>query len=236
MNQKDRSLFKTPFSARYWQLAAAELKDVRMLAIAAMLTALRIALKAISIPVGANLNITFGFLVNSVGSMIYGPVVAIIASAVSDTVGAILFPSGPYFFPFIFVEIAGGLIFALFYYRAKITSLRVILGRFAVSFICNIVMNPIILYYYYELILGKSYTMYTMPRIIKNLVLFPAESVVLVILFNAIIPVTNRFGLTYTGKTDLKLEKREIILLAVMTVIAVLSIVGWFIYKAKTAG
>ena len=30
-------------------------------------------------------------------------------------------PSGAYFFPFIFIEIAGSLIFALFLYRARVT-------------------------------------------------------------------------------------------------------------------
>ena len=165
--------------------------------------------------------------------MIYGPLVAIAASAVSDTLGAILFPQGAYFFPFIFVEIAGGLIFALFYYRAKMTAFRIILGRFAVTAVCNLILNPIIMYYYYELVLGKAYTLYTLPRVIKNLVLFPAESVVLVILFNALIPVTNHFKLTYTGKTKIQFTKRDIIILIIMTIVAALSIVGYLWYKKQ---
>ena len=205
-----------------------------MLVIAAMLTALRIALKSVEIPIGPSLNITFGFLVNSVGSMIYGPVVAIAASAVSDTLGAILFSKGTYFFPFIFVEIASGLIFALFYYRAKITTLRIILGRFAVVAVCNLLLNPIILYYYYELVLGKSYTLYTLPRIIKNLVLFPAESLVLVLLFNALLPATNRMGLTFTGKRDLKFTKRDIIIMIVLVLVSAAAIAGWLIYKSRS--
>ncbi len=234
MNERERTLFKHPFSKAYWALAAKEFTSVRMLTVAAMLTALRIALKAVQIPVAFNLNITFGFLVNSVGSMIYGPLVAIAASAVSDTVGAILFPSGPYFFPFIFVEIAGGLIFALVYYRAKMTAFRIILGRFLVTLICNLLMNPVILYYYYELVLGKSYTLFTLPRIVKNLVLFPAESVVLILWFNALLPVTNRLKLTFTGNTKIRAEKKDIIILIVMTVAAVLAVAGWIIYKSKS--
>ena len=63
--------------------------------------------------------------------MIFGPVVAIIAAAISDTLGCILFPTGVYFFPFIFTEIAGSLIFALFLYRAPLTNLRVTLSASA---------------------------------------------------------------------------------------------------------
>ena len=108
-------LFSTPFHRAYWKLAAREFTSLHVLILAAMMTALRIAIKSVRIPIGPDLNITFGFLFNAVGSMIYGPLVAIAASAVSDTVGAILFPSGAYFFPYIFSEIAGGLLFALFY-------------------------------------------------------------------------------------------------------------------------
>ncbi len=227
----DKRLFSSPFSREYWRLAAGELKSTRMLVLAAFLTALRIAVKSLQIPVGPNLNITFGFLINSVGSMIYGPVVALIASAVSDTVGALVFPTGVYFFPFIFEEMAGGLLFALFFYRAKITETRVLLGRFSVTLVCNLILNPILLYYYYLLILGKSYTLFSLPRIIKNLALFPLQSLVLIVLFNALLPVTNRMGLTYTGKTDLKIGKKEIILLIVLTVISAACVAGYYWYR-----
>ena len=233
MNDQGQMLFATPFSKRYWALAAKEFKSIRVLAIAAMLTALRIAIKAISIPLPfiPNMNITFGFLVNSVGSMIYGPLVAIAASAVSDTLGAVLFPQGGvYFFPFIFVEIAGGLIFALFYYRARMSALRIILGRFSVTAVCNFILNPVIMYYYYQLILGKAYTLYTVPRILKNLVLFPAESVVLVLWLSAILPATNHFKLTYTGKSKISFTTRDKIILIVTFGVSVFAIVGYLVY------
>ncbi|MCD8212271.1 MAG: folate family ECF transporter S component [Oscillospiraceae bacterium] len=201
------------------------MKSTRMLVLAAVITALRVGVKAFSIPIAANLSITFGFLFNSVGSMIYGPVMAILASAVSDTLGAIIFPSGTYFFPFIFVEIAGGLLFALFFYRAPITGLRVILARFSVTLVCNIILNPLIMIPYYTLYMGKAYNFLSLPRMIKNLALFPLEALILVVLFNAILPVTNRMGLTFTGNTKLKLNKKEIITLIVLTVVSALAIV-----------
>ena len=84
--QKNKQLFPTPFSGEYWRLSAAEFRNWKMLVLAAMLTAMRIAIKSLFIPVGPSLKITFGFLINAVGSMIYGPVVAIAASAISSTV------------------------------------------------------------------------------------------------------------------------------------------------------
>ncbi len=233
--QKDKRLFPTPFSGDYWRLAAAEFKNWKMLVLAAMLTAMRIAVKSLFIPVGPSLKITFGFLVNAVGSMIYGPVVAIAASAISDTLGAILFPSGTYFFPFIFEEIAGGVLFALFYYRAKLSTTRVMLGRLAVTVVCNLILNPILLMWYYAVIMGKSYAFMTWPRLAKNIALFPLQTVALVLLFNLLLPVTNRMGLTYTGSGKLEITKKNIITLIALTVISAAVVIAYYlwVYKPK---
>ncbi len=234
VSQSKQQLFSTPFSAAYWRLAAAELKSTRMLVLAAVLTALRIAIKSLSIPIGPSLNITFGFIINSVGSMIYGPVMAILTSAISDTLGAILFPSGPYFFPFIFEEIAGGLLFALFFYRTKISTMRVLLGRFSVTLVCNIILSPCLLYYYYLIYMGTSYNIFSLPRMIKNLALFPLQSLVMVLLFNAVLPLTNRMSLTYTGNVKLKFGKREVVTLVILTAVSALAIAGYYWYRGLT--
>lgn len=234
VSQSKQQLFSAPFSAAYWRLAAAELKSTRMLVLAAVLTALRIAIKSLSIPIGPSLNITFGFIINSVGSMIYGPVMAILTSAISDTLGAILFPSGPYFFPFIFEEIAGGLLFALFFYRTKISTMRVLLGRFSVTLVCNIILSPCLLYYYYLIYMGTSYNIFSLPRMIKNLALFPLQSLVMVLLFNAVLPLTNRMGLTYTGNVKLKFGKQEVVTLVILTAVSALAIAGYYWYRGLT--
>lgn len=41
---------------------------------------------------------------------------------------------------------------------------------------------------YYKLLLGKSYAIFHLPRIIKNLVLFPLESVLLILFLAAVMP------------------------------------------------
>ena len=231
MSNTNRKLFTTPFSAEYWRLSAFELKSTKMLAIAALLTALRIAIKSMKIPVGPDLTITFGFVVNALGSAIYGPVMAILTSTISDLVGAILFPSGTFFLPFTFVEIAGGVLFALFFYRARITTMRVVLARFSVTAICNLVLNSICMYYYYLFYMGKTYTLFTLPRTVKNLALFPLQSLILVLYFNALLPITNRLELTYTSNGKLEIQKQEIIAIIVLTIAAALAVAGFYWYK-----
>jgi len=231
MSENNRKLFTTPFSAEYWSLSLKEMKSVKVLVIAALLTALRIAIKSAKIPIGPDLTVTFGFVVNALGSMIYGPVMAAVTSAVSDILGAVIFPSGAFFFPFTLVEVMGGVLFALFYYRTKITTVRVVWGRLAVTAICNLLLNPIALYYYYTFLMGKSYAIFSLPRIIKNLALFPVQSLILVLFFNAMLPITNRMKLTHTGDIKLRIEKREIIMIVLLTLVSALAVAGYYLYN-----
>ena len=193
---KSTTLYKTPFSASYWRDAAAEMKDTRMLVFAALMIALRVALKLVAIPLAPNLKINTAFLANAMGAMVFGPVMAIAAAFVSDFLGVMI--SGDlYFPPFCLTEIAGSLIFALFLYRAKVTPTRVTLSRFCICLFVNILLQtPLKMLYYQVMAGGKSYVL-TVPHILKNLFMFPIESVVLTLFLSFIQPFTYRAGLTY---------------------------------------
>ena len=93
---KTRSLatYPHPFSKAYWRDAVNELKSTKMLVIIAMMTALRIALKPLAIPLGPQLNIQTAMLATALGAMLYGPVAAIPAAIISDTIGFMIFPTG----------------------------------------------------------------------------------------------------------------------------------------------
>ena len=85
------SLFNTPFSRRYWRLAADEFKDIRMILIAALVVAVRVALRPYSnsLQIAPSLTINLSFWINAAGSMIYGPLVGLLSGAVSDTISAL---------------------------------------------------------------------------------------------------------------------------------------------------
>ena len=214
-----KTLYKTPFSKAYWKQAASEFKDLRVLLFAALMIALRVALKSVSIPIAANLRINVAFFINAFGAMVFGPVVAVAAAAVSDTLGCLLFPTGAYFFPFIFIEIAGSLIFALFFYRTEVTALRVTLSRFCIDFFVNIVLNTPVMWLYYQMVMGKNYRLFDALRIVKNLVMFPIESVLLVLFFRVVIPPAQKLGYIPGGADKLTFTKKNILFLAVMAAV-----------------
>lgn len=230
---KDKTLYASPFCAGFWKSAAAEIKSTRTLAFAALFVALRIAVKSLSVPISEGLYISVDFFVNSVGSMVYGPLMGLIVGAVSDTVGAVLFPKGAYFFPFIAVEMLSSFIFGLFLYRSKLGEVRVALSRVAVSLICNILVNPVIMKWYYAVVLGKDYAVFRAARVVKSLVLLPAEMILLVLWVGAASAITERFGLTYSHGEKPKITAKSIIIAVLATAVAVLCIVYYLAVYLK---
>lgn len=231
--QKSTTLYKTPLSAAYWRDAAAELKDTKMLVFAALMIALRVALKLISIPIAPNLDINTAFLANALGAMVYGPVVASLSAIISDVLGVML-QGDPYFPPFVLTEIAGSLIFALFLYRTKVTPTRVILSRFCICLFVNILLQTPIMMLYYQVVLGGQSYVLTIPRILKNLFMFPIESVVLTIFLAFMQPITYRMKLTYNAEKSLQFQKKQVALLTALFIFGSGCVVGYLSYHYQT--
>ena len=153
MSNKQRStaLYSHPFCKAYWRDAAAELKDTHMLVFAALMIALRLVMKQISIPITPVLRINVAYFVNALGAMVYGPVVAAICAVITDVLGFIIRPDGVYFIPFVLTEVGGSVFFALFLYRARVTTPRVMLSRFSINLLINVVLQTPIMMWYYAL-------------------------------------------------------------------------------------
>ena len=239
--QKSTEIFPNPFSTAYWRTAASELKDTKMLVVTALMIALRIVLKPFAIPLGPQLSIQTAMLATSLGAMIYGPVIAIPAAIVSDTIGFMIYPTGEYFLPFVLTEIASTMFYALFLYRAKVTPTRVMLSRFCICFFVNVVLQQFIYAWWYvyignpeeakESIMGIM----TLSRILKNLAMFPVESVVLTIFLKFLMPVTRRAKLTYGGDADMRFTKKQIVTLVCLTLIGLVSATGYLAYRYETS-
>jgi ECF transporter S component (folate family) len=175
-------------------------------------------------------------LATALGAMIFGPVVAIPAAIVSDTIGFVLFPSGDYFLPFMLTEIAGTMFYALCLYRAKPSATRVIIARFLICFVVNVVLQQFIFAWQYtymgnpEKARDSIMGIMTTARIFKNLFFFPIESVVITLFLKALIPVTTRARLTFTDNSGMGFTKKQIAALVLVVVIGLGSTVGYLSY------
>ncbi len=192
-NSNPSTLYKTPFSAAYWKQAIADSKSTRMLTVAALLIALRLILKNFYIPISESHNIYFGYLFNAMGAMIYGPVMGILTGFVADILGFILFPS-PYgfFFGYTITAMAGSFIYALFFYRCKMSVLRIALAKLSVNVLVNVGLGAV----WSSMLYGKGYFYYLAKSILKNVVMLPVEIILMYFFLQLMIPVLNRMQLT----------------------------------------
>ena len=223
--QKSTAIYKTPFSKAYWRDAASELKDTKMLVVTALMIAIRIALKPLAIPLGPQLSIQTAMLATALGAMI------------SDTIGFMIYPTGDYFLPFMLTEIASTMIYAIFLYRAQVTPTRVMLSRFCIGFFVNVVLQQFIYAWWYvyvgnpeeakESILGIM----TLSRILKNVCMFPLESVVLTLFLKMLLPVVRRAKLVHCADADMKITGKQIVALVLLTVIGAGSATGYLAYR-----
>ena len=234
--EKSTAVYKTPFSKGYWRDAVMELKDTKMLVFAALIIALRVALKTlVKIPLAPNLDITPAFLANALGAMVYGPVVGGLSAIISDVLGVLL-RGDTYFLPYVLTEISGSVIFAMFFYRQKITPTRVIMSRFCICLFVNILMQTPIDILFQKVMYGKSTYVLTLPRIFKNLYMFPIESVVLTVFLRVMQPITTRMHLTYVKSEGLRFEKKQVVLLLILVLLGTASLFGYlFIHYDTTS-
>ena len=235
--QKSTALYPHPFSKAYWRDAAAELKDIKMLVVTALMIALRIALKPFAIYIGPQMAIQTATLATALGAMIFGPVLAIPAAIISDTIGFMIFPTGDYFLPFMLTEIASTMFYALCLYRAKPSATRVIIARFLICFVVNVVLQQLVFAWQYtymgnpdkakDAIMGIM----TVARIFKNLFFFPIETVVITLFLKVLVPITARARLTYDSSANFSFNKKQIAALVLLMVVGVGSAVGYLTYR-----
>ena len=185
-------MYKTPFSKGYWQTASGEVKNLRVLAVAALFVGLHVVVSAFFVPLGENLRMYFSFFVTAVGSLIYGPVIALMVGIASDILGFLIHPSGAFFPGYIITAMASGLCYALFFYRTKLSILRVFLCKLCINLFINIGLGSL----WSSMLYGKGFYYYLAKSSVKNILLLPLEVLLLVLFLRALMPALCHLKLT----------------------------------------
>lgn len=186
-------MYPHPFSAAYWRAAAREVKDLRKLTFAALMIAMCIVLSHVpSIPLFGGAKVTWGFLARSVCALVCGPVLGLIFGFAEDILSFFLTGGGGYpFFPgYTLTTMLGVLIYALFFYRAKVTIARVFLAKLLTN-IQNVVLGAL----WMAILSGKAWYVTAGGSAVKNLIMLPVQTLLLVLLIGALLPILRRTGL-----------------------------------------
>jgi len=202
-----QALYKTPFSRAYWKDAADDFKKPRTLVFSALMVAACVALGYLkSVPVVNNIRVSWGFLARALCALVGGPVNALVFGFVEDTVGYFMDPTEGWNPFYIFTTMLGVFTYALFFYRAEVTVLRVFLAKLATN-LQNVFLGGLGTWLWYSG--GKGYWIIAANSAVKNAILLPVQTILLAALFAALLPILHRMGFLPNQAGRLRLWKRK---------------------------
>ncbi len=158
----------------------------------AVLIAMQIVLGRIAaINVGSYLKISFGFIPIAVCGILTGPLWTLLMASVCDILGALLFPTGAFYWGFTLVAAIGGLIYGLFLHNHKLNLIRCLLCTLTVALICNILLNTYFLSQTGFMAAPGSDAFWpaVWTRVIKNLIQFPVNGLILFLVWKALMRI-----------------------------------------------
>ena len=202
---------------RSFKKSAEELKDIRCIVVTALLIALDLAIKSITITVMSDLKVSFAFLAKASIGMLYVPTVGFIAGALSDLISFAIKPTGTFSPLFTLVEATGAMLYGLFLYKLKLsrTEIRdkslqkqsakqilwIVLAKLSVVVVCNLILTPLALVVTNSLeagalVFGSVLVKYP-ARLLKNAIQFPVDCVMLI----GVLPIiSSAYNMVFKGR------------------------------------
>lgn len=155
----------------------------------ALLTAVEIVLSrflGLSTPI---VKLSFSFVPLSIIAMLYGPFYSTAAAACADFIGAILFPVGAFFPGYTITAALTGLTYGLFLYKKPKNWLYIVAAVAIVNICWRLGLNSV----WVHMTTGKAVAVIMAPRVVKNLIMIPIETVIIGIVREKICPLAERF-------------------------------------------
>lgn len=185
-------LYRHPFSKSYWQDALRDFKKLPTLAFSALMVAACVVLSYLrSVPVVNNISVTWGFLARALCAMVGGPVNALVFGFAEDTVSYFMNPQGGYNPFYIFTTMLGVFTYSLFLYRTRVSVVRIFLAKLVTN-LQNVFLGGLGTWLWYAN--GKGYWVIVTGSAIKNAITLPVQTIMLVVLFAALLPILDRIG------------------------------------------
>ena len=160
-----------------------EFKKVNTITCCAMFGAMSIVLSYVaSIRVTPNLKIGLGALPNEMVDYLFGPVVGALFGGGMDIIKFMMKPDGGFMPGFTFNAMLAAFIYGIFLYKKPISLTRMMIAKFIVAILCNIILGT----YWLSMINGKGFIALLPGRIVKNLIQAPADAILLYVVAQAL--------------------------------------------------
>lgn len=158
--------------------------STRDIVILGLLISLKIVLSRVaSIQLGI-VRITFGFIATGITAYMYGPWIGLMTGALTDVLGFFMFPQAFAYFPGYTITAAlSGFIYGYFLYNKPIKLKNIVIANALVCIFCNIILNTV----WTSVLQGKAFWVILPPRILKNVLAIPLESLILYGMFKYLV-------------------------------------------------
>ena len=176
-----------------YQHSLHELTVTKNVVLCGLMVALAIVLSTIaSISFGPYIRIGFSGIPNRIVEFLFGPVVGSLFGGALDILKYILKPNGPYFYGFTLSAMLSGIIYGTILYRKPLSIVRVILAEFLIKVFINCILNT----FWLSMLYGDGFFVLLPLRVLKNLVMFPVDSIILFLSLAYIKKIVPQFGFT----------------------------------------
>ncbi|MCL1830712.1 MAG: 5-formyltetrahydrofolate cyclo-ligase [Oscillospiraceae bacterium] len=183
--------------------------QIRRLTITAMMIALQIVLSRYLAISFLTYKIGFYFLPMVVVGMLYGPVYSGIAWGLSDIIGALLFPTGPFFFGFTLSAILNGVIFGLLLYKNHTKLFRILSAVVIASTVVSIGCDSLWLKIYFPTIgLNRLTIAIFTDRMIRSAIMAPVQFITILLIAKTLGEVIYRNSSVFYEKKAIRQEAR----------------------------
>lgn len=191
----NEALYKTPFHKRFFLDSIKVFKDMKSLITISIILAIVMIFKFIPIPSGfGSLGLTWGFLFLSIACMIYGPFPAFLIGALSDLIGFLIRPTGPFFPGYTLDAMLACFTYAMLLHKTHITFTRCLISRVIVGLIINSLLGSIWHACINSLTFDATISYILYIALPKNIAYLIPQSILMFIVLKAVVPALKATG------------------------------------------
>jgi len=176
------------------------IKKPQTLSVCAMLIAVNVVLGQFTLPISDSVRIGFGFVTVPVVSMLYGPLAGCVMGMLQDVISLMIKPTGGLIIGLTLNAGMMGIVYATFFYKKKISFVKVLTAQIVVVCVINIILNSIAL----APVVGNGMVGILPGRLIKNIVMLPVQTMIMYLLLKTVdLKIKGVFG-SRRGSDDKK--------------------------------
>ncbi len=158
-----------------------KLRDTKVLTTCAMLLAIAVIFGFFKIPISDVAEIRLQFLPVALSGMLFGPAVGGVIGGLTDVLGFLVKPTGPFFPGFTITGIIQGALYGFMLRKKELSIKRIVVTQLLDTLVVSVILNTVNL----SILYGQGIMAVLGARIIKTVVMLPVNILLLTVVLRA---------------------------------------------------